>query len=282
MCRSTNTTVGLNNIWMCANSPVWSFTFLFSFVVASPGAALILLGMIDKKRKGTPFTPMDIFISNIIIMDEIYLVFLQPQLFINIDQGKCLYIAFVNFLHAFNLCGRPLFVTCVSLECYMAVIHPITYQARKGLTSRIVLTIANWIITVMHGFYLALTQLSISSILPVMIMITTLPIIVFCDVAILLALKKSGPAGKNTDSQKRRALHLIRNSCIITVVSYLPPIFSWSMFQHQFFMEAKFNHCVIILPSFCITTAGNAASIILYMGNVFKLNWLKSWLKRSL
>lgn len=279
MCTSTNETIGLNNPWLCEKMYIWIYTLLFSFLLAFPGATAILLDMVDKIRKRTPLTPSNIFFLNITIMDTMYLLLLQPQLYVSADQENCVLNAFVNFLHAFNWCGRPLFLTCVCIECYVAVIHPVTYRARKGLTSRLLITVSNWIVTAIYGFYFALTQFNTSKLTPVIVLILTLPVIVFCDISVLSALKKSGPTGRSMDPHKRRARHVISSSCIITVISYLPSIISWSIFQLQHFKETKFDPCVILVPSFCISTAGNAVSVILHVVNTGKLVWLKSWLK---
>lgn len=211
-------------------------------------------------------------------MDKLYLIGLQPMLYLSTEEN-CIYRAFATFLLAFNICGRPLFVTYVCLECYMAVLHPVTYRTRKGLTSRILIAIATWVVTIMYGLYFVWNSLNLFDLTPVGILITTLPIIVFCDISVWSTLKKSGPTGKPSNPQKRRALRIITSSCIITVISYLPPITSRSILQLEYFKEATFDACVILMPSLCITTAGNAISIQLHVANVGHLHWLKSWLK---
>lgn len=279
MCTSTNATLGLNNPWLCGTLYIWKYTLLFSFLIAFPGATVIFVDMLDKLRKRTPLTPSNILVLNITIMDTMYLLLLQPQLYVRKDPENCAFNAFVNFLHALNWCGRPLFLACVCLECYVAVIYPVTYRDKKGLTSRFLIIVSNWILTVSYGFYLSLTQLNTSSLSPVIILMITLPIIVFCDVSIVSALKKSGPPGRSIDPQKRRARQVISSSCIITVISYLPPIISWAVFQLLDFTKNKFDSCVILVPSLCISTAGNAVSIIQHVANSGRLAWLKSWLK---
>lgn len=279
MCTPTNATTGLNNPWSCEKLNIWIYTLFLSFLIAFPGATAILLDILEKIRKKTPLTSHDIFTINIIIMDTIYLLLLQPQLYVSEEQRNCVLNAFVNFLHSFNWCGRPLFITCVCLECYVAVIYPVTYRARKGLISRFLITVLIWILTLVYGFYLAWIQLSTSDISPVVIMIVTLPAIVFCDISICSSLKKSGPTGRSIDPQKRRARQVIISSCIITLISYLPLIISWSVFQLDYFKEKQFDPCPTLVPSMCISTAGNTVSVILHVVNAGKLDWLKTWLK---
>lgn len=279
MCRSTNATLGLNNPWLCGTLYIWNYTLLFSFLIAFPGAAVIFLDVLDKIRKSTPLTPSDVFILNITVMDAMYLLLLQPQLYVHADSGNCAFNAYVNFLHALNWCGRPLFLTCVCLECFVAVIYPVKYWGRKDLTFRFLIIVLNWIVTVWYGHHLSQTQLNSSSVAPVIVLIITLPIIVFCDISIVSALMKSGPPGRHIDPQKRRARHVISSSCVITVISYLPPIISWSVLQLPSFLKGKFDSCVILVPVLCISTVGNAVSIIQYVVNTGKLDWLKSWLK---
>lgn len=81
-----------------------------------------------------------------------------------------------NFINALSSTGRPLFMTCMCLDCFQAVVHPITYHLRKGLTYRVLMSVGVWAITVANGTALLLDPSLFSSpviIVPYIISILT-------------------------------------------------------------------------------------------------------------
>lgn len=81
----------------------WTCTAVLSFVFGFPGAVTILFELFQKGRKGIPFSPMDVFVLNITVMDGIYLLFLHPDLYNYIYWQNTVFEMFFSFLYSFNL-----------------------------------------------------------------------------------------------------------------------------------------------------------------------------------
>lgn len=247
----------------------WTCVTIGSFVFGFPGAAAILLDMFEKGRKGMPFSPNDVFMLNLTVMDGLFLILRQSKLFYDLHNHNLVVEAFNSFFYSFNVCGRPLFITCICLDCYLAVVHPLTYRTRKSLTPRILMAVGVWTATAAYGCYFALRQKDDFKPILILFYILTLPVIGFCDISILLTLRRSSPAGGNIHPQKKKALQITIHNLVICLFSYLPPIIGWFVSQ--------ITTCLDLTPVVSSTVFGNALSVNLHLNNMGKLDWLKFW-----
>ncbi len=135
------------------------------------------------------------------------------------------FISSITELPLFSLglvfAGRPLFQCLICVERYLAVVHPVTFLKFKPLRYRVICCTVAWIITL--GSCLCCMLSSISNISYVyawfsLQFLLLFSIQLFCLVAVLRALKQSGPGERKKENpMKRRAFHLI----LITSVSIL-------------------------------------------------------------
>lgn len=259
---------------------VWTSVIVATFVLGSNGIFFIVLDMIQKHRKGIPFSPNDVFISNLVVTDGIYLFCLLPKFYNYLFGHHVAFQAFFTILFSFNFCGRPLFMACICLDFYIAVVHPVTYQVRKSLTPRVLMAVGVWTVTVAHGCYFATRNIDVLMDLnPILFFALTLPIILFCDFCILWTLMSSNAGGRKVDSRKRKALQLIINNLIITFICYIPPIIAVSVSKFLSLDEIAIR-CLVVIPLLSFIAVGNTASAILHLKNLGKLDWLKCWMQK--
>lgn len=272
----SNTTA--DSFQLCEDHPeglfFWICVSIVSFVFGFPGTIVILLEMLQKRRKGTLFTPSDVFAFNLTVMDGIYLFFLLPELYFHLHGDHEIRALSSKFFFSFNICGRPLFVTLVSLDCYLAVVHPVIYRARKSLTPRILMAIGVWIVTVSSGLLLVTINSDIlTSSVAVVFCVFVLPIVGFCDFCIIWKLSKSSPGGGNLHPRKKRALLIIINNLILTCFSYIPPLIIL-LISPQASVSNTFN-CLVMVPVMCASILGTTISVILFLIHLGKLDCLK-------
>ncbi|XP_054455497.1 P2Y purinoceptor 3-like [Anoplopoma fimbria] len=255
---------------MMAGIIAWaSLSALFS-LVGCPACVAVLWQLYRRHKAGTPVTPNDVFMLNLTIMDLVFLLF--------VPFGVCNFIMWhmttvqllSNFLYALNLAGRPLLTACICLDCYLAVVHPVTYHARKSLTPRFLMAAAVWTVTVAQGIASTVVEELSHSAWAMFVYVIALPIIVICDVSILRTLKKSFHAGGDLHPRKKKALQIITNSMVMTVTSYVPPVVAYIL-GDLIISDDKVYECFLAIPILINPTAGSVIMPLLYLENLGNL-----------
>lgn len=268
---------GLNNgtSWTCdAPFTMWYTVIALSFIFIFPGALVILIDSVLKRRQRIPFSLNDVYIINLTIMDVIFSTLLIVDLYAG---GNYEVLDFKIYYFFISLCfaGRPLLLTCISVDTYLAVVHPVTYRARKNLTSRLLIITGVWISTIAFGAYFLVSQVVLYGDVPTLFLALTLIIITLCDFSIFWTLKKPGPGGKNINPQKKKALKMITNKCIITFLTFFPLLMNWFL-NNIMNVTNEYFSCIVMLPTMCFSVAGNTVSMILKVSNLYTLDWLKA------
>ena len=162
---------------------------------------------------------------------------------------------FVNFLHV----SRHLFLGCICVECYLAVVHPVIFLRYKLLRYKIMCCSVVWFITLAfcvfytsYGSYaLIITHNALLGFYTVVF-----SLMLFCCVSVLWALKQPGPGdGRRVEGYgaKRRAFNIIMTTTVITVMNYLPmvPLFLLSNYISPQVEDVALAivHCCGLLPA---------------------------------
>ncbi|XP_008281821.1 proteinase-activated receptor 3-like [Stegastes partitus] len=249
---------------------IWaSLSTLFS-LVGCPACVAVLLELFRRHKVGTSITPNDVFMLNLTVMDLVFLFF--------IPFGLCNYIFWdiisfgkiTNFMYSLNLAGRPLLTACICLDCYLAVVHPVTYRANKSLAPRVLMAAAVWTLTAAQGSASVVFVELNHSAWAMLVYIIALPVILICDAAILWTLKKSYRGGGDLHPKKKKALQVITNSMVMTVISYVPPVLVY-VFGSLIFPDEKEYDCFLAMPILILPTAGSTIMPLLYLGNLGRL-----------
>ena len=122
--------------------------------------------------------------------------------------------------------ARPLFQACICVERYLAVLHPVLFLKYKPLRYRVACSTVAWL----SNLGLCLVPAFNPHTLPVVWCYVGLPLslVMFsCCVAMLRALKQSGPGGgaggkKGASQAKVKAFRFITVILVIMVISYSP------------------------------------------------------------
>ncbi len=139
------------------------------------------------------------------------------------------------FFQGLTITGRALFQSLMCVERYLAVVHPVIFLKYKPLRYRVICCTAAWIIICGSCLVCMFTLMSNNMIAHTWFFSTQfiifLSIQLFCLVAVLRALKQSGPGdrGKQREREnhsKRRAFNLILITTVNMVITYVPIIIS--------------------------------------------------------
>ncbi|XP_051955258.1 chemokine XC receptor 1-like [Xyrauchen texanus] len=138
---------------------------------------------------------------------------------------------FAMFLSGLVFTGRPLFQCLICVERYLAVVYPVTFLKFKPLRYRVMCSTAVWIIILgaclFCMFCLVLLNLEIQTWFYFMQFLSILFVQLFCLLAVLRALKQSGPAERGRERgeenrMKTRAFYIILITTVNMVIQYLP------------------------------------------------------------
>ncbi|XP_073791506.1 P2Y purinoceptor 8-like [Danio rerio] len=137
-------------------------------------------------------------------------------------------LTLVIFVQGLAVTGRPLFQCLMCVERYLAVVHPVTFLKFKPLRYRLICCAMAWIITLggccLCRFILSPLNLTAYTLLFSTQFLLFLSIQLFCLVAVLRALKQSGPGEKKKEENhmRRRAFYLILIITVNVAVIHVP------------------------------------------------------------
>ncbi len=155
--------------------------------------------------------------------------------------------------------GRPLFQCLMCVECYLAVVHPVIFLKYKPLRYRVICCTAVWILTLGSCFCCMFTMVLFYNYVCFFFLqfFLFLSIQLFCLVAVLRALKLSGPGERGRERNgenytKRRAFHLILITSVSLSIIYVPfTISGFSLILTQHYIKELFSFSFI-----CTVLAG--------------------------
>ncbi|XP_057215756.1 C-C chemokine receptor type 8-like [Triplophysa rosa] len=136
-----------------------------------------------------------------------------------------------NFFQGLGITGRPLFQCLISVERYLAVVHPVIFLKYKPLRYRVMFSTGAWIICLVSCFCCIFILVSFDfcffTLFFLVQYLVFLSIQLFCLTAVLRALKQSGPGERGREREeenhmKRRAFHLILITTVSTLITYGP------------------------------------------------------------
>ncbi len=177
------------------------------------------------------------------------------------------------FLQGLSITGRPLFQCLICVERYLAVVHPVIFLKYKPLRYRVICCTVAWIITLgsclICLILLLLSTMAVHAWFFSMQFLLHLPIQLFSLVAVLRALKQSGPGERVRDEKnhmKRRAFNIIVITTVTMAITYVPSTIS-GIFT---FLTQKFSLILWVPSMICYVLAGFVQPV-LYLHRAGKL-----------
>ncbi|XP_053097921.1 lysophosphatidic acid receptor 4-like [Pangasianodon hypophthalmus] len=257
---------------------IWSVISGICFLLGFPASLWVLHELLQRQRQRST---SDVFMLSLAVIDLTFTA--------HIPFGVCNFMIWqikelevlLTFIYSLSISGRPLFMACICWDCYVAVVYPIVYKTSKNLIGvKKAITITICFTTVVAGLVACTITWLITTPFIASPLIVALPVISFCDISILQALKKTDPTGKNNiHPQKKQALHTITNSFIMTFIVYLPPAIIFSFGKLIPLTEIE-RYCCLDFYGFCFNMAGCVIMPVLYLVTVGKLDTFKNWWKK--
>lgn len=263
--RPTNHSLGDKTVYEgCEDMPVVLILYLgLQFVNMFLGipANIMVLWLIHK-NKGDSSTS-DIFILHLAVLDVLFC--LIPPL----ELANIVYLTTSSTWYVLRFCygvkdSSPLFLSCICLDRYMAVLHPITFTELKDRRHRAVLATVVWLFTLAYAAAKCVGNIvNFEKVFTVMIL-AAFAFMVFCNIAILWALRQSGPGRDEMHPVKKRAFKMVLIILAIIIFNYFPPV---ALFPFQHYFSPDVFRCYIHYIAFGLMDFSSSIQPVLYLSN---------------
>ncbi len=146
---------------------------------------------------------------------------------LGLTQNVQIITSLTVFFQGLGMTGHPLFQCLICVERYLAVVHPVIFLKYKPLRYRVICCTVAWIITLGSCLLCFLSKNHAYTWFLSINLLVLFFIELFCCLAVLRALKQSGPGERRRERvkenhTKRRAFYLILITTMNMAIMYLP------------------------------------------------------------
>ncbi|XP_056587668.1 chemokine XC receptor 1-like [Triplophysa dalaica] len=269
--NSTVNSTGSSDVMLRLQMSLYSINVLFGL----PTHSLIIWLIVTGTGSGiaSDFFILNLSVCEIGICLNSVLAFFYALRFSNFS-------GLMYFLSGLGITGRPVFQCLMCVERYLAVIHPVTFLKYKPLRYRLICSSAAWFITLVSCSCCMFSTISLKHAFFVGFYSVQFPVFLsiqlFCCLAVLRALKQSGPGERGREREeenhrKRRAFNIIFITTVNFIVIYLP-------FATSGFCFILSNHHIVELDLafFFLFSFAGFVQPVLYLHRAGKLRYLCS------
>ncbi|XP_046906973.1 uracil nucleotide/cysteinyl leukotriene receptor [Hypomesus transpacificus] len=261
--RPNNRTSEVQTVYEgCKDMPAVLIIYLgLQFVNMFLGIPANIMVLWLMRRNTGDSSTSDIFILHLAVLDVSFCL-IPPLEFANLvylTTSSTWYV--LRFFYGIKD-ASPLFLSCICLDRYMAVLHPITFTELKDRRHRAVLAGAVWLVTLAYACAKCVGNISnFEKVFTVMIL-GAFAFMVFCNMSILWALRRSGPGRDDMHPVKKRAFKMVVIILAIIVVNYFPPV---ALFPFQDYFSPDVFRCYIHYIAFGFMDISSSIQPVLYL-----------------
>lgn len=246
---------------------IWYLILQFINIFVGIPANFIVVWLI-RKSKGDSSTS-DMYIFHLAVLDILFCLIFPLELanILYLTNSGTWYV--LRFFYGMKDTS-PLLLSCICLDRYVAVVHPITFTKIKDRLHRRALVIVAWLLILSFSVAKsALGNVVDFDKIYMGIILVVFAFMVFCNIAILLALRHSGPGRDEMHPVKKRAFNLVLIILAIIVFNYFPPV---ALFPFQECFTRQVFKCYIHYIAFGLLNLSSSIQPVLYLSKA-KLSW---------
>ncbi|XP_020791251.1 psychosine receptor-like [Boleophthalmus pectinirostris] len=242
---------------------------VFNVVIGIPANILVICVLIQNRKE--PSTS-DIFLGCLAFLDA-YFGIVPPISFLNfyLWHSKEVWSS-IKFAYGVKDTSGPLFLSCICLDRFLAVVFPVFFGQLKPMMYRAVLTVIVFLLT--FAYSAAKTVGGLPNFEKVFTgeILATFTWMILCNACILHALKKSRGAGKDDmHPMKRRAFKIVLSILCIIICNYLPPV---AMFPFEDYYTPDVFRCYVQPVGFAFLNISSTIQPLVYLSRLEKVPFL--------
>ncbi|AWP05222.1 putative G-protein coupled receptor 4-like [Scophthalmus maximus] len=246
----------------CAVAP-YAFIFyfgakVFNLAVGTPCNVLVMWQIATKKSDAST---SDHFIFCLAIVDA-YFCLMTPVDMVNrllLDDSR-IWI-FQRFGYGIKN-GAPLFLVCICLDRYMAVVHPILFTRIRDNKIRIGISVVVWSLILAYAISTCTLAMVTTSKIFSGIILFAFAVMVFCNISVIWVLRRSVAGKEKMHPVKKKAFRMVLTILAIIVFNYLPPVALIPFVEYYTFVEYR---CQISTSVFAIMDLSCSIEPLLYL-----------------
>ncbi|XP_030645577.1 G-protein coupled receptor 183-like [Chanos chanos] len=241
-------------------------------------ANLLVLVILIRNRK-EPSTS-DIFLGCLAVMDA-YFGIMVPISFLNLYYWQSVEgWRAIKFTYGVKDTSGPLFLSCICLDRFMAVLCPITFGRLKDRKYRIGLSILVLILTFSYAAAKTIGGIPNFEKIFTSEILAAFAWMMICNVAILWALKRSTGVGKDEmHPMKKKAFKMVLSILIIIIANYLPPV---ALFPFEDHYDPHVFTCYVQPVGFAFVNISSSTQPLIYLSRLEKVPFLPESCVRKL
>ncbi|XP_076000478.1 G-protein coupled receptor 183-like [Genypterus blacodes] len=247
----------------------------FNVIVGIPANLLVIAILIQNRKE--PSTS-DLFLGCLAFLDA-YFGVMVPLSYLNLYvwQSKRVWSS-IKFSYGVKDTSGPLFLSCVCLDRFVAVVFPIAFGQLKHMKYRLGLTLLVFCLTFAYSAAKTVGGLpNFEKVFTGEILVTFSWMLV-CNLSILWALKKSRGAGKDEmHPMKKKAFKVVLSMTGIVVCNYLPPV---ALFPFEDHYNPEVFRCYVQPVGFAFLNISSTIQPLVYLSRLEKIPFLPdAWVK---
>ncbi|KAF3700083.1 G-protein coupled receptor 183 Epstein-Barr virus-induced G-protein coupled receptor 2 [Channa argus] len=239
-------------------------------VVVGIPANLLVIAILIRNRK-EPSTS-DIFLGCLAFMDA-YFGAMTPFNLLNLYfwQSKGIWSA-IKFSYGVKDTTGPLFLSCICIDRFMAVLFPIIFGQHKHVRYRISLSMLVLCLTFAYSGAKVVGGLPNFEKVFTGEVLATFAWMIVCNISILWALKRSRGAGKDEmHPMKKKAFKTVYSILCIIVFNYLPPV---ALFPFEDYYSPDVFRCYVQPTGFAFLNISSTTQPLVYLSRLEKVPFL--------
>ncbi|XP_049924891.1 G-protein coupled receptor 183-like [Epinephelus moara] len=233
-------------------------------------ANLLVIAILIRNRKEP--TTSDIFLGCLASMDA-YFSAMTPVSFLNLYHwhSKEVWSA-LKFSYGVKDISGPLFLSCICLDRFIAVLFPVMFGQLKHIKYRISLSLLVFCLTFAYSAAKVVGGLPNFEKVFTGEILAAFTWMVVCNVSILWALKKSRGTGKDEmHPMKKKAFKMVLSILCIIVFNYLPPV---AMFPFEDHYAPNVFRCYVQPVGFAFLNISSTIQPLIYLSRLERMPFL--------
>ncbi|KAM9346637.1 G-protein coupled receptor 183-like [Symphorus nematophorus] len=238
-------------------------------IVGIPANVLVIAILIHNRKE--PSTS-DIFLGCLAFMDA-YFGAMTPISFLNLYhlQSKEVWSA-LKFSYGVKDTSSPLFLSCICLDRFVAVLFPVMFGQLKDIKYRLSLSMLVFCLTLAYSAAKVVGGLPNFEKVFTGEVLATFTWMIVCNACILWALKKSRGAGKDEmHPMKKKAFKMVLYILCIIMCHYLPPV---ALFPFEDHYSPDVFRCYVQPVGFAFLNISSTTQPLIYLARLEKMPFL--------